>query len=566
MSDNKTKSVLSERFKEKVISKIPDDFDLAMIGKIDLQEAEKIANEEIVFLSEEDLIDGLEDFELIPVRTPDSLKHADIELPSDKTFMADLVKKRDAEAAERVIEPDAEILFEEFSTVKAAGKGAAGELRIQDSSSKVEEEESLITKRPEPESDVNVFEEPAGEAVDEPKKVDDEILIADEIGIIELDLDEELNRKEKADELPRESEVLKQRIDENQFNHQLDDIVKADTETEHEFIPGTYDESSLESNVHFIDDSHVEKKDKDILVVYESDPLTDNLVKMVDISEGNLIVFNDIAEQSERIEYLLDSHQPYDTENITLQFKEDKFDDDEEFDFIDNAIVRDDYTVYIQEIDDFLRSRESQSKSEIVEILGLFPEESDFIEEKLFGDYYREFEEELDFAFINPELSFFDRGYVEKKELNYFEGKNISLLDEERKSIEDDISSESAIIFEEDIYDIKKLLEESSPATLEKEGEVEERAETGEPVEIEEIITAFSETEIPDISDRIIILEDAHEIERVTSRYPKKKDDLVKLLSYLDGLMEKLPEESIKKFAESEYYDLYVKVLKEIGI
>ncbi len=65
--------------------------------------------------------------------------------------------------------------------------------------------------------------------------------------------------------------------------------------------------------------------------------------------------------------------------------------------------------------------------------------------------------------------------------------------------------------------------------------------------------------------DRIIILEDKNEIDRITSEFPEKRDDLVKLLSYLDGLLEKLPEEAIRKFAESEYFDLYSKVLKEKG-
>ena len=47
---------------------------------------------------------------------------------------------------------------------------------------------------------------------------------------------------------------------------------------------------------------------------------------------------------------------------------------------------------------------------------------------------------------------------------------------------------------------------------------------------------------------------------------PDKKEDLTKLLAYLDGLFEKLPEETLRKFAESEYFDLYAKVLKDMGI
>ncbi len=44
------------------------------------------------------------------------------------------------------------------------------------------------------------------------------------------------------------------------------------------------------------------------------------------------------------------------------------------------------------------------------------------------------------------------------------------------------------------------------------------------------------------------------------------KDELRKVLGYLDNLLESLPEEKIKEFAKSEYYDLYVKILSKLGI
>ena len=79
MSEKIINNTLSEKLKEKVGHKIPEDFDLSSIGKIDLHEAEKIANEEIVFLSEDDLIDGLEDFELIPVKSAEKLYSSTVE-------------------------------------------------------------------------------------------------------------------------------------------------------------------------------------------------------------------------------------------------------------------------------------------------------------------------------------------------------------------------------------------------------------------------------------------------------------------------------------------------------
>jgi hypothetical protein len=69
-----------------------------------------------------------------------------------------------------------------------------------------------------------------------------------------------------------------------------------------------------------------------------------------------------------------------------------------------------------------------------------------------------------------------------------------------------------------------------------------------------------------DITDRVIILDDINNVNEFMETIPGKKEDLTRLLAYLDGLFEKLPEEAVRKFAESEYFDLYVKVLKDMGL
>ncbi len=554
MSEKILNNTLSEELKEKVRKKIPDHFDLNSIGTIDLFEAEKIANEEIVFLSEDDLIDGLEDFELIPIKSTSE----SIETPSpipDKEIINPLEKINLPEKKE-IISDD--IIFEDFGEKTSEITESSDAIKEFESVDEVIQNTDLIHKE---------------EIVEETE----EFVIADESDVIEIDLDEMISNEISRKEISDESEVLKKKINENNFNNQLDDIIKSEEpEDEYEYIPGIYNDSNIKENIIFIDDSHVGKKNKDLSPVYESDPLTENLVKMVEVSEGTLLILDEIAESDERIEYILDNTKTYDAETLALLFKEERFMDDTDFDFIDNAIVRDDYTVYIQEIDDYLKSREVLSGSEVYEILGLLPEEIDYIDDRLFGDYYKEFEDEYELEFISPELSFFDRGFVQKKSLSYFINNKESLLDEEKKSIEDDITSETAIIFEEDILEIMKLLEESGGPNVKQivkdeiihdEAIVESTSEVYELSELPEIESVNHEnlTEIIDITDKIIILEDKSEIERITSEFPEKHDDLIKLLSYLDGLLEKLPEESIRKFAESEYFDLYVKVLKEIG-
>ncbi len=570
MTDKNINSTLSEKIKEKAGHKIPADFDFSTIGKIDLHEAEKIANEEIIFLSEDDLIDGLEDFELIPVR--DLEKKVTIKDESIRQKVVPESKDSEMPPAEEAISED--VLFEDFTLDNSDIYETPAETPV--SENEIQQEKHEIKETAEPALETGETKEPViVEAESELNTTDEteEFMIADDSDVIELDLDEMMAVKGFRDEIKDESEILKQRIDEQDFDSRFDDIIKSEKiDEEYEFIPGIYNEHNIGSNTKFIDDSHVEKKSRDYIPVFESDPLTENLVRMVEVSDGKLVLLDEVAGPQERIEYILDDSRTYDAESLALLFKEERFMDDTDFDFIDNAIVRDDYTVYIQEIDEYLRSREALSGIEVYEILGLLPEEIEDIDEKLFGDYYKNFDEEYELEFISSDLSFFDRGFVKKKNLSYLISDEFSFFEDEKRSIEDDITSESAIIFEEDVADIKTLLESSGFKTYREtpDDEIPEILEIREIIEPDEEIMIAEPLEhelqeVIDITDRIIILEDKEEIERITSEFPEKREDLAKLLSYLDGLLEKLPEEVIRKFAESEYFELYSKVLKEIG-
>ena len=53
---------------EGVKKNLPKDFDIGAIGNIDLVEAEAVANESVLLLNENDLIEGIEDFDLIPLK------------------------------------------------------------------------------------------------------------------------------------------------------------------------------------------------------------------------------------------------------------------------------------------------------------------------------------------------------------------------------------------------------------------------------------------------------------------------------------------------------------------
>ena len=44
------------------------------------------------------------------------------------------------------------------------------------------------------------------------------------------------------------------------------------------------------------------------------------------------------------------------------------------------------------------------------------------------------------------------------------------------------------------------------------------------------------------------------------------KDEIKSVLSYMDQLLESLPEEKIEEFAKSEYFETYKKLFKDLGI
>ena len=44
------------------------------------------------------------------------------------------------------------------------------------------------------------------------------------------------------------------------------------------------------------------------------------------------------------------------------------------------------------------------------------------------------------------------------------------------------------------------------------------------------------------------------------------KDEMRKLLAYLDDLLSALPDKEIKKFSDSEFFELYGRILDRLGI
>jgi hypothetical protein len=60
-------------------------------------------------------------------------------------------------------------------------------------------------------------------------------------------------------------------------------------------------------------------------------------------------------------------------------------------------------------------------------------------------------------------------------------------------------------------------------------------------------------------------VEDAAEPE-ITALPGNFRKELKQVLSYMDKLLESLPEEKIEEFAQSDYFDTYKKLFKDLGL
>jgi hypothetical protein len=576
---DKKETPASDELKKRIGSRLPEGVDISSIGNIDLYEAEKIATEEIVFLTEDDLIEGLEDFELIPLKNDASysektehqaekqkgaasglrIKTISSEEGSDEIKDAPVMKN------EEYSDPSEEIIFEAESPEDSVEKHSAilnlETVDSKDSNTALSRQSDVISEDAEAEE----FLSASDSETDKMVKDLTESEVADENPGLDDDAHLSVNIKEYPGKEPG-------RITENSINIQFDEIF-SESEEGDENIPARFQDIPLSEDVNFIDDLKVSRGISSLSSSSE-DPLIDRLARIIHVSDTPMSVITERSDYYDDHAYLLQDKTLYEKGAVAAVENEEIFYGDPDLDFFEHAIVKNDFSRFIQEIDDYYDITVIESESRISEILGMNPEEREIVNDELFSGYYSNIDFDSEIYFLNPDLDFINRSLVESKDVNYLLDNPDSLADEDKLSIEDDITSGSAIVFEEDVDDLKILMERDYGTTARERIENEISSDSGLSVDVE-IIEPVTEPEriyaddessdIIDITDQVIILEDKENMDAFTSQFPDKKEDLVKLLSYLDGLFEKLPEEAVKKFAQSEYFDLYVKVMNEIG-
>ncbi len=113
-------------------------------------------------------------------------------------------------------------------------------------------------------------------------------------------------------------------------------------------------------------------------------------------------------------------------------------------------------------------------------------------------------------------------------------------------------------------------------ATLEEMTELptgEDEEHELEPVDIEDELEALEELSPDEAEGEAFDLEEATVAEEAphrasaTASFPKGlQSDIKTVLSYMDQLLESLPEDKIEEFAKSEYFEVYKKLFEELGI
>ncbi len=572
---DKSEMPVSDELKKRIGSRLPEGVDISSIGNIDLYEAEMIATEEIVFLTEDDLIEGLEDFELIPLKNDDfSLDKSEKEMSKNSGLRIKTISS--AEPSDDIsVKPainDSEDTDE--IEINLQGKESADEVPEKSPVDLTGNTQESIDPVTEFSSDSeNIPDDKEMPIPDSNIETETELYldhIAD-METAETDLVSD-NDKSLSDTKEEFIEAAPGRITENSINIQFEEIF-AETDTDEESIPARFQDNLITKNVRFIDDLRVSSNNV-TRQGYNEDPLTERLARIIHVSDSPMTVITARSDYYDNHAYILEDTTLYEKSAVAAAESDEIFYGDPDLDFFEHAIVKNDFSRFIQEIDDYYDITGIESESQISEILGLNSEEREIINDELFSGYYSNIDFDSEIDFLNPDLDFINRSYVGSKDVNYLLNNPESLVDEEKMSIEDDITARSAIVFEEDVEDLKLLMERDYGTTAREK--IEQDISTDShlshdvaeitPVSEHEVIDAAADSSvIIDITDQVIILEDKENIEAFTSRFPDKKEDLAKLLSYLDGLFEKLPEEAVKKFAQSEYFDLYVKVMNEVG-
>ncbi|MDY6935869.1 MAG: hypothetical protein SVZ03_16830 [Spirochaetota bacterium] len=508
--NNKNKNTITLEVPNCVLDKLPEDFNMSELSMVNLKEAEEIANEDFQFTTEDEFIKELDELDLMPILNTTNEELKDDVITDGYVEEKDVVGKSEERMTDLEKSKKVSVKHEEIDQMILEEVANSNGMDL-----KGNENQSIIEE------------------------------IQDESIIVIDDTPEELNKKEV-----KEGTEIIESVEENQEGEMdlsvgdmeepivNDRLELHDDEGNESFdLPtGSLNIDKTEDNLYIIDDE-VMVEDEESESIFEDDELEKISTGIVEIAEGEAIILTETDAQ-ENLRGLggITSDITPDSEDMFNDTGEKFVMKDEEIDYIDRSFTGKGFGDYIKEDkgdDDEVEDKGIDSMSEL---LGLKLDEMDVIEDKIYengngvNDHYKLANT---LTAVSGETK---RDDVPFRECTYLLPMDKSLIGEEKRSIEVDLLSSSALVVEEDVKEIIRRLERKSRKRV---GDTED---------------------IADISDDIIIIE---EVSEKDERQELDQKEMKKLLKYLNGLLEKLPENVIENFAKSEYYELYKKALED---
>lgn len=584
------------------------DLSIEDVGNIGLREAERIASEGVLLLTEEDLVEELEVLDLVPVELETVSEEGDVTVSEEK-----IPEERGAVAEQEYVEdriPSEEIVVDELPEEDATAGVAIGEIdagetvtgeegellldtdavpsdeeieadaallerdeSIQEPESEEIVQEEISEDLPEPPAAVEIVDEMALDS-DGTELIDDDyeggIIDGEELEEADLIRDEmdddiylkKITESDMGDFDDSEGEAEKDVIyDADLMQDQESMSISGEIEFDDEVIsPEGIEEKKVTSvvkeqiplelagldsgeSVYIIDDEIVKSEETDRGAEFEERELEKISTDIVEAVESKAKLLEEADADRDRMMAPVMKGAESTFDDLLIDFQEAYTYSDDELSFIDNEIVGADYSE-IQEMADEDERDEAVGISHEIEYLGLTADEIDIIENNAFSREYENIDIDAVVKKTGIGLDGAPSDFISIRDYRYSIPREDSLLADEKESIEEDIISKSAYIFEENVEDIKEKLDKLS-------------------VRDEEVI----KERVPDISNKIVIIDDESDVDRFVKSLPEDKQrNIKKLLRYLDGLFEKLPEEVVENFSKSEYFNLYMQVLDDLGI
>jgi hypothetical protein len=568
---------LTIQIPEKVRKNLPRNFKMSDLGTIDLFEAEKIASEDILLLREEDLIEELDSMDLVPL--------------DDEPGAGELPPFEEDEAGDDDEGDQGALSTEGVTEVAEEIEARAGETVAHPvPAAVVAQEITRATPKPafaEPIDIIDESEVPAdrgeghGEIPAEPILLEEEPAGAEGEGIPQpgqsgsalLELPGETERASVEESAVESEPAVVPRGGAREraavagiepVAHMPDGIVHHAAFSEkdvsapappaeraipeiarvivRESIPAEFAAGAFGKNVHIIDDIAVEKNIERSESIFEENDLEKITSNMVEVVEGESKFLREAStdEDQDQIAAIM-SGTALAFEDLLIDFEDEYKFSDEETGFIDNSFVSDAYRSHDSSAGGKSVDRKRSRETMALEIFGLTDHEISDIESGVFTRDYRDIDLTALPGAAKPGLDQAPGDFQLSRKYQYLGDSAENMNRAEKASVEEDLSGAEAYVFEESADDIRRIL-----ANYRKKKKIVPDG-------------------VRDISDEIVIIDDSRDMERFSGTMPAEKRQNVKsLLKYLDGLFEKLPEDVIRKFAESEYYNIYVKVLNEL--